>query len=270
MKLLVHKIKKYIKILRILFSISTQLVSEYRVSFFLTSFTIALWLAVYVLRLHLIFLYTDSFAQYSIWQYLGFLGFYFFVINLFWFFFEGSLNKLSINIYEGVIDRLITKPVDSQFIVSFYDFNIPNLFNLLVGLVIFIVSLFQLGISVSILQFVLVLYLIILFIVSVYSLMFSGLCMTFWAGRLKAMESLIRLILDEPANVPASLYQGFFKVLFYFILPIALISTVPTNIFYFEIEYQLILYYSVFTLIAFGVSRFVWKRGLKTYSSVSS
>lgn len=270
MKHMVRNTVKYLKIVRILLSLSNQKIAEYRLSFYMTTVSIGLWLIADYVWLIIIYKFTHFFAGYNIWQYIGFLGFYFFFVNSFWFLFDYSLNKLSNDIYEGKIDMLITKPVDSQFLASFNEFDVPSVFNLIFGLGVFIFSILKLQLSVNILQ---VIYLIIITfsgLASFYAIMFSVFSLTFWIGRSRAVQGLLHMIFHDPSKIPTAAYQGGVKVLFYFIIPVALVATVPTSILYFSIDYKLVLYYLAFTIVIFSLCRLIWRIGLRSYSSVSS
>jgi ABC-2 type transport system permease protein len=270
MKRMAHKIIKYLKFVKIIFSLSFQKMSEYRVSFALTVLSINLWIVVDIIWLLLIFEYTESFAQYSNWQYFGFIGVFSFVRNLFHFIFHNSVYRLTDHIYDGKIDTWITKPLSSQFLASFVSFNMPSIANVILGLVIFIISLIKIGIEITFWKVFLFIYVVVLAVVFMYSFMFSLLCLTFWLGRLSAFNDFVSLLFDDPAEIPTMAYKGVLKFAFYFIIPVVLVATLPTSIFYFGIDYKYILFYSVFVFSSFAFSRFIWRRGLRVYSSVSS
>lgn len=270
MKQSVRSIIKYLRILRILLSLSNQKVAEYRTSFIMTTGTIALWLVAEFFWMFVIFKFTQSYAGYNVWQYIGFIGFYFFIINLFWFLFDTSLNSLSDNIYDGKIDMLILRPINSQFLATFLEFDIPSIFNSFMGLVTFMIAIIKLAPQVHILQILSLILITCLCIISFYSILFSVFSLSFWSGRLPALRAFLNMIFHEPSRVPTEAYRGGIKILFYFIIPVALVATIPTSVFYFGINGKLILYYTIFTGIVFLLSRIVWDLGLRSYSSVSS
>ncbi|MFC1780288.1 ABC transporter permease [Patescibacteria group bacterium] len=265
-----HKIIRYLKFIKIIFSLSFQKMSEYRVSFALTVLSTNLWILVDIIWLLLIFEYTDYFAQYTNWQYFGFIGIFSFVRNLFHFIFHDSVYRLTDHIYDGKIDTWITKPLSSQFLASFVSFNMISIANIVLGLIIFIISLVKIGAQITLWKVLLFVYIVALAVIFMYSFMFSLLCLTFWLGRLSAFNDFLSQFFDDPAEIPTMAYKGVLKFAFYFIIPIVLVATLPTSVFYFGIDYKYILYYSVFVLISFAFSRFIWNRGLRVYSSVSS
>lgn len=265
-----RNIKKHMIYIKKMWSISIQLMMEYRFNFFMTTWTIGLWLVSYAVWVALLYQFTDAIQGYSEIQYMGFIGFYFFVINLFWFLFDVGMDDLSAAIYEGRLDFLVTKPVDSQFMLTFRGFYMPSLFNMLFGFFVIVYSLSKSEIEVTFVQIALVVIVILLAIISIYAIMFTALSITFWAGRLNALQRFLSKVIDEPATIPGTAYKGVVKAFFYFIIPVVLITTVPTSVIYWEVASTTILFYAVFALAALLVSRIVWKMGLRSYTSVSS
>lgn len=270
MKQLVHRVKTYMKIIRRYLIISFQLVAEYRKSFILTSISISLWLVADFFWLYLLFQYTDSFAGYGVWHYIGFLGCYFLIINLFWFVFDKPLDSLSRNIYEGKIDQWITKPIDSQYAVSFREFDINSLPNFIFGFATIIVAIIKTNTTVNFTNLILVILTGIIAIVIMYACMFTAYSLTFWIGRSGALKSFMHILFDDPATIPATAYKGFVKFLFYFVIPAAMIATVPTEILFFYTHWNYLLYSTIFAVGMLLLSRIVWHLGLRTYTSVSS
>jgi len=243
---------------------------EYRFNFFMTTWTIGLWLISYVIWVALLFQFTDLIQGYSQLEYTVFVGFYFFVINLFWFLFDYGLHELSDAIYEGKIDFLIIKPIDSAFALTFRGFHMPSFFNMLFGLGVIVYALMKGGWNVTFGQIGLVILIITLSIVSFYSIIFAILSLTFWTGRLNALQRFLSKVIDDPATVPGTAYRGIVKVFFYFVIPVVLVATFPTAIIFWSVPLSTILFYVMFTILVFILSRVVWDLGLRSYTSVSS
>ena len=71
-------------------------------------------------------------------------------------------------------------------------------------------------------------------------------------------------------KVPGVLFQGAFKVLFYFVLPYGIIAAIPTQ-FVMRTVTPFGIGYGVFVVVIFTVLAFgLWKLGLKNYKSAGS
>lgn len=249
---------------------SIQLMMEYRFNFFMTTWTIGLWLVSYTIWVALLYQFTDSIQGYSELQYMAFVGFYFLVINLFWFLFDYGIHDLSDAIYEGRIDFLMIKPIDGQFALSFKGFHMPSFFNMIFGLLVIVYAMGKGGTVVSVTQLISLTIVMLISVISLYSIMFTILSLTFWAGRLHALQTLLSKVIDDPATVPGTAYKGIVKVFFYFVIPVVLVSTIPTEILFWHVSRSTVLFYAFFAAIVFMLSRTIWKLGLRSYTSVSS
>lgn len=269
MRRMVHKIKKYLKVIKALILISIHKATVYRLSFFMTTITIAMWLGAYLIWYYILFHYTSQIGGYNSWQYIGFLGFYQFTINVFWFWFSYGLYYLSDNIYDGKVDYFIVKPISSQFLASISELDIPSFFNMILGLSVYILALIKVNSHLTIIS---LLEFIIVFICSIlifYSFFFCFLISSFWLGRMQAIRGFFVKSYNDTSTVPTGTFQGVLKFILYFIFPVAVTTTIPTSILYFGIKWQLIFYYIIFTIGILLASMIVWKVGLKSYSSVS-
>jgi len=199
------------------------------------------------------------------------MGFFHIFQNIFWFLFDISLNSLSDNIFYGKIDGLLTKPIGSKFLASFNEFDIASIPNALFGLAVFFISIIKLKIVIT---FLLVLKLLILAACSVvvfYSIFFIVLSLAFWAGRMESVRGFLHTVLNDPGSIPSSAYQGAIRFIASFIIPVALVTTVPTSVIFFNnIDWPLTSYYVILATVFYLGSNLVWKLGLKSYSSVSS
>lgn len=271
MKHMVHNISKYLRICLRFLNLSYQKILIYRVSFILTTFTISLWLVASFVSIYIIYSYSDSFAGYSMWQYIGFMGFFQVFQNIFWFFFDTSLNSLSDNIFYGKIDGIITKPISSKFLASINEFDISSIPNIIFGALVLMVSLSKLDVNITLIMLTKLFIITICSVILFYSLFFSIMTLAFWAGRMNSVRGFLHTVLNDPGSIPTTAYRGIARFIASFIIPVALIATVPTSVLFFQdVSWKLTGFYILLTLVFYAVSNITWRIGLKNYSSVSS
>ena len=258
---------KFLKVVKINFLASVQVLLEYRKSFLLATASICMWNVASWIWIKVLYQFSDSIAGYSIWQYVGFMGIYFFWINFFYFLFENSVRKLSDSIHDGKIDMLLVKPVDSQFSASIGIFDLPSLSSSLFGLAVTIFSLIRMGSGVGAAHLIVYFYIFTLSIIAFYSILFILMTATFYTGRFGGLSVLVSTLFDDPATIPTSAYSGVVKFFFYFIIPVALAVYMPSQLLYFKLDLNLLIFYSFYTLLLFFTSRVFWKIGLRSYSS---
>ena len=161
--------------------------------------------------------------------------------------FEDFVNLVN----TGRLDLILTKPVNSQFIVSLrrfsFSFTISSLmmFGLLVYLVVhYFWPLPLINLLVGLLIF-------IAGLVISYSLWFMTLLPVFWWGRVDNIQHLFRPF-HQLSRIPIDITGRFIQPLFTFIFPLAFIATVPTQALTGQLNWPLIgygvfgLYYSIF------------------------
>jgi ABC-2 type transport system permease protein len=71
-------------------------------------------------------------------------------------------------------------------------------------------------------------------------------------------------------KVPGVLFKGVFKILFYFILPYGIMSTIPTQFISGTITPYGFVYSVAIVVFFTGFAMWFWKLGLKNYKSSSS
>ncbi|MEO0230880.1 MAG: ABC-2 family transporter protein, partial [candidate division WOR-3 bacterium] len=88
--------------------------------------------------------------------------------------------------------------------------------------------------------------------------------------RISALHSLQRELLSY-AGYPLSIYDGFSRILFTFIFPVALVANLPAQaILNYQVSYGLLIYSLIFGLFILVFSRKMFYHALKHYESASS
>jgi ABC-2 type transport system permease protein len=208
-------------------------------------------------------------AGWSFYQVAAVLGSYMIVEGLMWGFF-GQLNAINRHIRNGTLDGLLLKPVDDQFLASFWRGDPEDLVRIITGfLMLFYCASNTVGFS--FLRIFLFLILILCGTICLYSLNLILRSISFWLIDGSGLWMLTER-LTANAKYPADIfYHKVAKNIFTFLVPLAIVSTIPARIWSFEkIDFSLIYLSLIMTVIFFFVSRFIWKFSLKRYSSASS
>jgi len=271
MKALVTSFIKNIKVFLRLFEMSFQTLLEYRIASIATFVSINMWLVAEVIWILIAFRFIDTFAGFTFWQYMTFHGFCFFIINIFYFLFDDGLFQLPNKIYDGTIDFWVLKPVKTEIFACFGTLSFSSLISAIFGLGISVFSLIMTDNTIEIEKLFIIGFLIVLGIYSFYKFILMIYSSTFWTGRITALIILVeKSLLEELSSTPTNIFTGVFKFVLYFVIPNALIITVPIQILFDKINFNIILYYLFYAVILTIISDFIWKQGMKKYSSVSS
>src|SRR5512140_1682340 len=124
-----------------------NLLSEtaYRVNFFIQLLQSLLQLGTAVAGLAVIFSFTNTLAGWTVEEMLALMGVYFLIGGLISLVVQPAMSTFIESVRDGTLDFLLTKPEDSQLLVSIQRVAIFSLIDLLLGLGVLIFALVRLG-----------------------------------------------------------------------------------------------------------------------------
>jgi ABC-2 type transport system permease protein len=227
----------------------------------------------YLIFLEAIYFNIDTLAGYArnemlLFTFISQISFY-----VSWIFFYGNLNHLSFLVNKGDLDLILTKPLPSDFYISFRNINI------LLMLRDSLIPIFVLGLiidwsklNLSVLSVLVGMVIWILGLIAYYCLLFIFRLPVFWFERDRAS---MRLITEISYHVRDEIpYEGFnkgLKILFTVILPLAIDVNVTTSVMLQKSNPYLMLVVVICVVLLFSIIRKkLWKIALRNYSSASS
>lgn len=161
----------------------------------------------------------------------------------------------------------MTKPLSPLFYISFRVIDLMDIFSSIFvwSLWIWFFLRFDLNfVSLNILSYLGLLVCAVIFIFSLSLILAST---AFWtlitSGLGRFFENLTRI-----ARFPTDIFRGAAKVLLVYVLPVSIISTIPTKALLGLIDWPHILFAFGFTAVLFIFSLKFWKYALKHYTSL--
>lgn len=269
MKHMVANIKKYWCLILQLQKLKLMKRMAYKKSFVFSLFAVTLNMVLNYIFINVSFGYFNNLAGWTYYQMLAIIGIYMIIEGMMWVF-MGQLNGVSNFISEGTLDGIILKPIDSQFLVSFFNGDIEDFVRIFSGSLLVSLAINNtIGWNISHI-FLFVLLLINGFVV-LYSINFIVRCFSVWLINGTGLWVLIERITSNSQYPVDIYYHKIVRGLFTFVIPIAFVATVPakilTNV---VIDYKLVLISFLMCALFFTISRLFWKFSLKHYSSASS
>ena len=183
--------------------------------------------------------------------------------------FQPNMARLSQLVNKGELDFVLMKPMSSQFLVStrYVDFkDLPGAF---VGLGYVVIGLRRLGLQPDLLDIGLYLLLLLCALLSVYAVWFITVTLALWTGRINNIAYVIMPFMDL-ARMPSDIFRGLLRPLVTFAIPIAMISTLPSQALLGVLEPGMAPYQVGLTCALLWVSHRFWSYSLRRYSSASS
>jgi ABC-2 type transport system permease protein len=261
--------KRYFKLFIALINISSKQYLEHRWNvlgiILLTSLSVILTL----LFLEFYFSYSDKLYGWTKHQAFFLSGVYNIVAALFSFLFLRSINMLQAIVRNGDLDLILVKPAYSQFLVSFRYIRSFSLLNTIPGLLLTIYATSKLDLSISFFDVILLIINLAFGILILYGIYFSMVTSVFWLSSNTAVHTYYS-IMEQFISVPTDIFGKTVGFILTFVMPLALIVTIPVKIFF---DSNLIFLTFVEFIVASLILMFsiwFWKFALRYYTSASS
>ena len=194
---------------------------------------------------------------------------YIIMMGILHFFFSHNMSRLSRIIDKGELDFLLLKPVDSQFLVSLYIQNYPNLVRTILGLILLLVYMHFTHLTFSLIGWIGFISFIFFGVMLLYSLWMFYCTFLIWFPRLTNIIDFLFTI-NGMARYPSEMMKKLNPVILLFILPFTLSVATPVKILVrgsFDVD---VLYLIAISIGMFLISRLFWLYALRHYTSASS
>ena len=183
--------------------------------------------------------------------------------------FNPNLTEIVKHITEGRLDFVLLKPIDSQFFISLKKINPSGFLEIILGfcLLIYCIKINQINFNLSILSLFFIT--IICSISILYSLWFFISTTTIWFVKTWNATEVLRSFLYI-GRFPLNSFSFSLRIFFSVFIPIAFITTIPSEIFLGLSQSWKILLEILVALLFISTSRKFWLFALRFYSSASS
>lgn len=268
---MIATLRKYQAVYAIMLRNSLIREMNFKANFLLWMGVELLWFLGQIIFLEVIFQYTDRIGDWTKWEVVLLVGTHQIIAQMFQAFFYVNLANLPELVRTGKLDFLLLQPIDPQFAVSTKQFGLDNLVNAGIGVGFVLVALFKLQIVPTPGQIALYLAAITLGIAIHYSIFLALASVSFWIIRAQGLiygyYSLFNL-----GRYPDVIFRGAFKFFFSWVIPIIVVTNIPTRILIRASESPalLIAQLAAAALLVVVATRVFWRLALRHYSSASS
>ena len=183
--------------------------------------------------------------------------------------FNPNLTEIVKHIREGTLDFVLLKPIDSQFFISFKKITPSGFLEILLGicLLFYCIRINQINLNLNFLTLGLIT--IICSICILYSLWFFISTTTIWFVKTWNATEVLRSFLYI-GRFPLNSFSFSLRIFFSVFIPIAFITTIPSEVFLGLSQLWKILLEIIIAAVFLMTSRNFWLFALKFYSSASS
>lgn len=261
----------HLKLIRYFVQASIQQETAYRANFLISLFHSLLNFGTGLLSLVVLFDQVEAVRGWNFDSTLAVVGVYLTVGAMRGLFIGPSLESLAGmdgEVWSGRLDFTLLRPVNIQFLASLRQWRVFALFDLVLGLGMLVVAIFQMGSVVTpenLITFVILLFTSLTVLYAIL-LIFAGL--TFWSPGF-----LFTWVFDgvfQMARYPVGLYPGWLRLVLVWIIPVGFITSVPAQALSGDVStVTLSASLGLAAALFFGASM-VFRAGVRRYASASS
>ena len=263
-------IMRNIRFIWMLIKLKLSRMMVFRLNFFGTFFADGMLFVVQLLTFHIIFGQVDSIGGWGRGEMIIFIGTFSMIngLNMVIYFF--GVLTIPDKIRTGDLDHYLTKPVSPLLRLTFENITPGSLPLLLLSGGIIAYGIAELGVQVTMPLLLGYTALVLLMTLLYYDMEVILRTFPFFFIGTSAIDSMEGSLLELNFKVPGVIYQGAFKIIFYFILPYGIMATVPTQALAGTLTgpgllqaLGVVAFFTLFTI-------WFWKLGLRHYKSASS
>lgn len=242
---------------------------QYRVNFFLQLFQSLIQAGTGLIMLALVYSHTTELNGWTEPELLSLLGVQIMLGGLIHTFIQPNMEKLMQDVQQGTLDYALTKPADSQVLVSVRQFRIWQSVEVFTGLTLLIVGLTRIESSVGFVDALTFAFALGIGIVLVYCFWLIVTTSAFWIVR---MENVLELFegIYQTGRWPIGVYPVWLRFSVTFLIPVGFAVTVPAQAITSRLHWGTLVVSVVFAVVLFGFTRWFWRFGLRHYSGASA
>ena len=184
--------------------------------------------------------------------------------------FFDNLWNLNTHLILGTFTKYYFKPLNIMFYYISEVFDIKGLGQLVFGVVILIYASIKLEIEWSFVKILLLAINLFSSSLIMISIMILSASLGFWVSNTASLLDFVFRFRDF-VRYPITIFNGFFRFIFTFVIPTGFIAFYPSKIFLRQGEFDILMYFSPIVGVAlFIVAYKVWSRGVNCYLGTGS
>ncbi len=264
------RLRRYLSIYGALWRNSVVREMGFKTNFVLWILVELLWFALQVTFINVIYSHTDHIGDWTRWQVVLLVGTSHFVQQIFTALFLTNCVEISEYIRTGKLDFMMLLPINTRFIVSLRKVDLGGFVNAASAVAVIVYCARKLDLHPGAAQVFGYLLLCLCSLLVHYSLLFLLACTSFWTVRAQGIVWGYYNLFNI-SRLPDAAFQGFFKALFTYALPMLLVANVPAKLILSKLSSPLeMLLLLALSTACFLASEGLWRFSLRHYTSASS
>jgi ABC-2 type transport system permease protein len=242
---------------------------QYRVNFVVQLFQSLIQVGTGLVMLSLVYSHTTELNGWDQSQLLSLLGVQILLGGVIHTFIQPNMERLMEDVQQGTLDYALTKPEDSQVLISVRAVRIWQVVEVISGLILLVVGLSGVEESVGVVDAFAFAFALAIGAVLIYCFWLVLTTGAFWVVRMEHVLELFEGVYAT-GRWPVGVYPGWLRYSVTFLVPVAFAVTVPAEAVTSQLEWQTLALAFGFGVVLFGFTRWFWRYGLRHYSGASA
>lgn len=268
MEHLTYQIKKFWSLYAAFFKASLVADLEYRLNFIFLILAEFVWYSTQLILFEVLYRHTSIIGNWSLDEMRVFIFLVLFVDSIYMILWDPNFVVFTDNVRKGTLDLLLMKPINSMFMLSSQRVSVSHIPCFLITFGGLIWALNQLP------DFNWLKLLWLFFLVPAgLSVIFCGRFALNSTSIIFTRADFLQYIWYSAFRLglrPDAIYSGFVRWILIFVIPFAMVASIPARLLIEPTNYGLLLWALVLPFILFWLLRRYWNFCLKYYSSASS
>jgi ABC-2 type transport system permease protein len=242
---------------------------QYRINFFIQLLQSFIAVATGLIGLWLVFSHTSQLGGWDQPELLAVMGVYLLMGGVIQATIQPNMQRLMTDIQDGTLDFALTKPVDSQILVSIREFRFWMLTDVLVGLSVIIIAILQMNQHIGLWQALAFISALVLGGIMIYCFWLILTTTAFWLIRIWELVNLFQG-LYAAGRWPVTIYPAWLRIGLTFLVPVAFAVTVPAEALTNRLTPLTLMGACGLAVLFISLARFIWRLGVRSYSGASA
>lgn len=242
---------------------------QYRANFFVQLFQSALALGTGLVVLALVFSHTEELKGWSHAELLCVMGIQILLGGVMRATIQPNMLRLIEEVRDGKLDYALTKPEDSQVLVSVREVRIWQLVDVVSGSIVVGVGAARLQANVGLMDAAGFVFLLLIGSVMLYCIWLVLATGAFWIVRMWFLTELFEGMY-QTGRWPIGVYPGWLRYSMMYLVPIGFAITVPAEAVTSRLEWGTVVIAIAFGAALFAFARWFWSFGLRRYAGASA
>ena len=242
---------------------------QYRANFFLQLLQSSVAVVTALVVLNLVYSHTDELNGWSESELLVVMGIQILLGGVIRTTIQPNMQRLMEEVRDGKLDFALTKPEDSQVLVSLREVRIWNSVDVISGAAVLAYGVTGLERSIGVSDASLFLAMLVVGAVTIYCFWLVISTLAFWVVNVWSVLELFDGVY-QAGRWPVTIYPGWLRVGVTFIVPLAFAITVPAQAVTSRLELSTVGLALVFAVVLFGFTRWWWRFGVSRYAGASA